>query len=133
MHSVQKTVRVGVNHKDIRKDIRDDYSNLPEGWTVTDNGNYFEKAVSIRQYDESDIADEQIREDANNGFDLRQRRENDWAGELMDKPLTSKGKQALTNKVLAHALKSGVSPTETLTLLQSFEKASAYATQHGIA
>jgi len=95
MLKVTKTVWVGKDK--IAPRFQED---LPTSWRWEENRAVRE--VEILEYDEDDISDAQIRSDANNGFDLRQRAENDWRSEVMDKKL-SKFEKILAAISHAHA------------------------------
>lgn len=132
MIKVKKDVKVGTSNPKVRKSIQDDYAKLPEPWTVSDDGKYFVREVFIQEYEETDIPNETIRGDANAGYDLRQRREINWAGELFEQALTNKGKQLIKDRAVKYALEHGEPASVTLQLLQSVDAALQYASEHGI-
>ncbi|KKM90309.1 hypothetical protein LCGC14_1239870 [marine sediment metagenome] len=59
---------------------------LPKGWQV--NGDTVVREISISEYDFGEIPDDQMRADANAGFDLRQRAEANWEDEVVPRKLT---------------------------------------------
>ena len=67
--------------------LADLQGDLPAPWYENDKGNA-ERTFECSVYDEDDIADKQIRADANDGFDLRQRAEGNYRAEVVGVKLT---------------------------------------------